>query len=137
MVGGGLMPVRIAPNPLIPAGSVAPIDRLLARMRTDWCVVRRPSSSVDPGGAPISGGYETVASLDCQVATPGRIPTEAVGGGRFGPEADYEIRLPRWADVRSDDVIDVNARTLSVVYAPEPTHGFERRVLVKASTSAV
>lgn len=126
-----MSPVNTRPNPLVPAGAVAVIDRTLGRMRTDVCTVQRRGSTRDAGGALVSA-MGTVAILDCQVTAPGRTATERVTGPRFGVEADYEIRVPRNADVRSGDQILVNGqRRLDVVYAAEPSFGFQRTVLVK------
>ena len=111
------------------------MNRLLARMRDDTCVIERPSSGTDAGGAPISG-YTAVATVACKVSAPGRAPVEAISGGRVVPLVDYEISLPPDTDVRNEDRIVVNGRTLYVVADRDAvSHGFELKVLVKASES--
>lgn len=127
--------MTITPNPLVPAGGAAVVNRLLARMRDDTCVIERPSSGTDAGGAPISG-YTAVATVACKVSAPGRAPVEAISGGRVVPLVDYEISLPPDTDVRNEDRIVVNGRTLYVVADRDAvSHGFELKVLVKASES--
>ena len=126
--------MAIRPNPLVPAGAVVTIDRLLGRMREDWCVIRRKSPSQDAGGAPISGGFTTAASVDCQVAASGRAAVERAFGGQFGPETEYVLKLPRDTDVRSDDQIIVNGKTLQVVADDDlKSYGFEVIVAAKAT----
>ena len=128
-----MSPIQI--NPLIPAGAAATVTRLLARMRDDTCVIERPTSGTDAGGAPISG-YTTAATVACKVSAPGRAPVEAISGGRVVPLVDYEISLPPATDVRNEDRIVVNGRTLYVVADRDAvSHGFELKVLVKASES--
>lgn len=127
----------ITPNPLVPTGAVATVNRLLGRMRDDTCVIQRPTSGTDAGGAPISG-YTPVDpdGVPCKVTTPGRAPVEAISGGRVVPLVDYEISLPPDTDVRNEDRIVVNGRTLYVVADRDAvSHGFELKVLVKASES--
>ena len=127
--------MAITPVPFIPAGAAATVNRLLTRMRDDSCVIQRPTSGTDAGGAPISG-YTTVATVACKVSAPGRAPVEAVSGGRVVPLVDYEISLPPDTDVRNEDRIVVNGRTLYVVADRDAvSHGFELKVLVKAAES--
>ena len=127
--------MTITPNPLVPAGGAAVVSRLLARMRDDTCVIERPTSGTDAGGAPVSG-YTAVASVACKVSAPGRAPVEAISGGRVVPLVDYEISLPPDTDVRNEDRIVVNGRTLYVVADRDAvSHGFELKVLVKAAES--
>jgi head-tail adaptor len=127
--------VSLHPNPLVPAGANATINRLLARMRDDTCVIERPTSGVDAGGAPISG-YTAIAKIACKVAAPGQMPVETISGGRVVSLVDYFISLPPTTDVREDDRIVVNGRTLSVVADPDAaSHGYELKVSVKASES--
>lgn len=127
--------MAITPVPLLPSGAVATVNRLLARMRDDTCVIERPTSGTDAGGAPISG-YTAVATVACKVSAPGRAPVEAISGGRVVPLVDYEISLPPDTDVRNEDRIVVNGRTLYVVADRDAvSHGFELKVLVKASES--
>jgi hypothetical protein len=125
----------ITPNPLIPAGSNALIIRLLGRMRDDTCVIQRKPTGVDAGGAPVSGAYTAVASVDCRVVASGNVPTENISGGRVGPVADYEIYLPPDTEIRSDDRIAVNDKVMEVVEDQDAvSHGYQLKVLVKAST---
>lgn len=125
----------ITPVPLIPAGAAATVNRLLTRLRDDTCVIERPTSGTDAGGAPISG-YTTAATVACKVTAPGRAPVEAVSGGRVVPLVDYEISMPPETDVRNEDRIVVNGRTLYVVADRDAvSHGFELKVLVKAAES--
>jgi hypothetical protein len=125
----------ITPNPLIPAGANATISRLLGRMRDDTCVIQRKPVGFDAGGAPISGPYTAVASVDCRVVASGRTPVESISGGRVGPIADYEILMPPDTDVLSDDRIVVNGKTMEVVQDQDAiSHGYQLRVLVKATT---
>lgn len=127
--------MAITPVPLLPTGAVATVNRLLARMRDDTCVIERPTSGTDAGGAPISG-HTAVATVACKVSAPGRAPVEAISGGRVVPLVDYEISLPPDTDVRNEDRIVVNGRTLYVVADRDAvSHGFELKVLVKASES--
>lgn len=126
--------MAIRPNVLIPAGGVAIVDRLLGRLRPDSCAIQRRSGGRSPGGAP-TATFATVATVPCAVVVPGRTPGEGVAGGRFGPAADYEVRVPRDADVRSEDRIAVNGQTLEVTYAPTAaSEGFELIVLAKAGS---
>jgi len=126
--------MAIRPNPILPAGAVASIDRLLAGQMADTCVIRRPSGARGASGAP-SGAETTVATAPCLVRVPGRAPTEAVAGGRYGPQADYEVVVPRGTDVRSSDTIAVNGRTLDVIFAPlASSFGFTLTVAAKATS---
>lgn len=116
------------------ADDIAEIDEELALNRGDTCVIQRKSAGLDAAGAPVSGGFSTVASLDCQVKAAGRVAVERVLGGQFGPEVDYVISLPRGADVRSDDQIVVNGQTMQVVNDDESkSYGFELIVGAKAA----
>lgn len=125
----------IRPNPLIPSGGVAAIDRLQGRLMQDLCTIERKSATRDAGGALATGGYAAAFSVPCQVTTPGRTATERVAGGRFGPEADYEIRMPRDTEIGSDDRIAVNGQTMQVVYAPDAaSFGFVLTVLAKVTS---
>lgn len=107
--------MSLRPNPILPAGAVAAIDRILEGQRDDLCVIERPSSGVDAGGAPASATFTAVQGVPCQVSAPARVAIEAASGGRFVPEADYEVRLPRETDVRSADRIVVKGIRLEVV----------------------
>jgi hypothetical protein len=120
---------------LVPAGANTVIHRTLGRLRPDWCVVKRQPTGVDAGGALVSGDYEAVASVQCRVVAPGRMPTETVTGGRFGPEADYEILMPVDVDVHSSDRITVNGETFEVLYPQNDISlGYQLRVFVKATS---
>lgn len=127
--------MAITPSPIIPAGGAATVAALLARLRDDTCVIERPAAGSDAGGAP-AGGYVAVGSAPCRVTAPGRQPVERISGGRLVPLIDYEIRFPPDADVRSDDRIKVNGRTLYVVADRDAiSHGFELTAPVTASES--
>lgn len=126
--------MTVRPNPFVPADAIPDIDAVLGQLRTDTCVIQRKSADFDPAGAPISGGFATVASVDCQVKGAGRVGVERVFGGQFGPEADYEITMPRETDVRGDDQIIVNGETMEVVSVDDAkSYGFEITVGVKAT----
>lgn len=117
------------------AADVVEIDAELALNRGDSCVIQRPGASRDPGGAPVSGGLTTVAVVDCQVKSSGRVAGERVFGAVFGPEADYVISLPRETDVRSDDLITVNGKTMQVTGEDEAkSYGFELIIAAKATS---
>ena len=123
-------------NPLIPAGAAAVAGRFLARMRTDTCVIQRPGADVDPGGAPITGGYGTVDVRECRV-TPVGAGREAVSGGRAEATADYEIRFPIGVDIRENDrILALGSETTYEVVGPPPlqTHGLEIVVPVTVAT---
>lgn len=127
--------MTIRPNPILPAGAVTVIDALLGRMREDSCVVKRRPAGVDAGGAPATGPYTTVATVGCQVAAAGRTAVERMFGGQFGPETDYVIKLPRTTDVRSDDQIAVNGKTVQVISDDDlKSYGFELIVAAKATS---
>lgn len=128
-------------NPLIPAGAAAVIGRLfLGPMRDVICVIQRPSSDIDPGGAPVTGGYGTVDVRDCRIVRSG-FGTEGIRGGRAEASADYEARLPVGSDVRDDDriiVIDLFAGTEAMLEVTGPatiqTHGLELVTPVNVTT---
>lgn len=125
--------MAIRPHPLIPAGGAAAVDRVLARTRPDVCTVQKPVATRSPGGAPVAG-YATVAVVDCSVAVPGRTPVEAVAGGRLAAVGDYEVRLPRGTDVKSDFRILVNGKTLEVVDDRDAvSFGFQTIVVARAT----
>ena len=127
--------MAITPHPALSAGSAAVVSRLLTKFRNSSCVIQRPTTGTDAGGAPISG-YTTAATVACKVQAPGRSPVEAISGGRVVPLVDYEISMPPDTDVRNEDRIVVNGRTLYVVADRDAvSHGFELKVLVKASES--
>lgn len=122
------------PNPLLSAGAVATIDRLQARMMTDVCTIQRLGSTRASGGALVEA-YATVATLPCRVSASARMAVETLTGGRYGPEADYEVLVSRAADVRSTDRILVNDQTLNVVFAAvAASYGFLLKVLCKAAS---
>jgi hypothetical protein len=127
--------MAIRPHPAVPSGVVtAVIDPLLARYRGDWCVIQRKSASLDPAGAPISGGFTTIANVDCQVVASGRVAVERVFGGQFGPEAELVIKVDRAVDVHSDDQIIKDGKTMQVVSSDEDkSYGFELLIGVKAT----
>ena len=126
--------MALRPNPLVPAGAVATIDRLLGRMREDWCVIEEPSATRDKGGATISDGYSARASVPCQVVAAGRAAVERLFGGRFGPETDYIVKMPRDTAVSSDERIVVNGKTLQVVSDNDvQSYGFELIVATRAT----
>lgn len=123
------------PSPLLPAGAVAAIDRLLTGQRSSVCTIQRPASGVDFTGAP-TGGFTTTAVAVCTVRAPGRMPIESVGGGRFGAVVDYEVAFAPDVDVKSNDRIVVNGRTLQVIADHDAaSHGFQLKVLAKAVES--
>jgi hypothetical protein len=116
------------------AATIAEIDAELALNRGDSCVIQRKSGDLDAAGAPVSGGYTTVATVTCRVKSAGRVAGERAYGGQFGPEADYEITMPRDTDVRSDDQIVVNGKTMQVVGDDDAkSYGFELVVGAKAT----
>ncbi|MGE0541216.1 MAG: hypothetical protein AB7R89_13665 [Dehalococcoidia bacterium] len=124
--------MTITPNPLIPAGAQSVIAGLLQGQRNDSCVIQRPSSSTDGAGAP-TGAVTTLPAVACQVRAPQRQPVESVGGARFAAVVDYEVRFPPDTDVRSEDLIVVNGRTLRVIADRDAiSHGFELVVMTKA-----
>lgn len=122
-------------NPVVPAGPWNAASRLVARMRTTICVIERRTTGRDAGGAPV-GGYAAIAKVACKVKAAGRMPVETVAGGRVGPVVDYEIAFPTATDVRSDDRIVVNGRTMEIISDRDAvSHGMQLNVLVKASAS--
>ncbi len=124
--------MALRPNPLLPTGAVASLDRLLGRLRQDVCQVKRRGVSRDAGGAPITSAYGVVDTLDCQVRAVNRAANEFVVGGRLTALADYEIVVSREADIREADRITVNSKTFEVANAPnEATHGLTLTVAVK------
>lgn len=130
--------MAIQPNPLLSGGAVAAIDRLLGRLRAAHCVVERPSGARDAGGAP-TGAVAVIGAAACRVRVPGRQPIEAVQGGRFGPQADYEVVFDRAVavtlDLRSDDRIQVDGTTLQIIAVPRAvTHGFQLVVPCRAAS---
>jgi hypothetical protein len=110
VLGGGVM---LRPNPLLPGGAVAVIDRTLARMRVDICTVQGPVHTQDAGGAPVRG-YGTTGVYDCRVVRAGTVAGESVTGDRFTADAAYEVRLPRHAIVSNNDRIVVDDTVLEV-----------------------
>jgi hypothetical protein len=127
------MPLQ--PNPYIPTDAVPDIDEALGFMRNAVCTIQRPGTARDAGGAPVSGVYGTVAVRDCRVIRGGTASNEYVLGGRFTGQADYEVRLPRDADVRNNDRILVDDVTLEVVAPPDvATHGLELIVPVSVTS---
>jgi len=127
--------MTIAPHPLLPSGAATTITRLLSRTRSDLCVISRSPSTVDAGGAVITGPYTVVEGVPCRVRAAGRTPVEGISGGRFAPVADYEIFLPPDTDVVSNDRIVANGHVMEVVDDRDAiSHGFELMVLVKATT---
>ena len=110
----------IRPHPLIPAGTVATLDRLFTGLRQDTCVIERPSTSRDAGGAPV-GTMTVTGGFPCTVRRPGRVGTERTAGARFGPDVDYEVLFDREVQVTTDDdlVVMRTGTRLRVVSVPD------------------
>ena len=126
--------MAIRPNPILSLGSQATIDRLLAGQMADVCTVQRQATQRGVSGAQVTA-WGTTAVVPCKVATPGRAPVENVAGARYGPQADYEITVPRDTDIRSTDRILVNGRALDVIFAPLATSfAFVLRVAARATS---
>lgn len=121
-------------DPLLSAAEMNEIGADLAFARPDTCVILRKPTGRDPGGAPISGAYTAVATVGCRVDATQRQPLEAIFGGRFGPQADYTVALPRGTAITTDDRIAVNGTTLEVIGVPEIESFFVELVVgVKAA----
>jgi hypothetical protein len=117
--------MAIRPSPLLSAGAVATIDRLLGRLRVDVCTVQRPATDRGPGGAP-STAFGTIGVAPCRVQQPAG-GTEVTVGGRQTQLVDYVVRLSRAIDLASDDRIRVGDLTLQVVSTPAlASSGMER-----------
>lgn len=123
------------PEVLTDAEMNAISDELIAAgVMPDSCVIKRPSTGRDAGGAPLSGGESTVATVACRVGLAGTASVERVMGGRFGPDADYLVALPRGTDVQTDDAIEVNGMRLDVIYAARPSFHVAINVACRATT---
>lgn len=123
--------MAITPVPLIPAGAAATVNRLLARMRDDSCVIQRQGAGKDLTGAP-SGAFTTVATEPCRVTSQGLQPVESVGGSRLASVVAYEVRFEPDVDVRGNDRIQVNGKTLEVIGDQDAvSHGFQLVVIAK------
>jgi hypothetical protein len=107
------VPLPLTPPSILPAGAVRAIDRIQAKQAKSICVLQRPAG-VDEVGVATGGGWYTFAVADCQVNPPSG-GSETQIAGRVGPDADYVVRLPRWADVRGEDRILVLDRARSVI----------------------
>ena len=119
-----------APNPLLPAGAVATVDRLLGRLRTDVCQVKRKGTTRDVGGSRVEA-FGVVATESCQVRAVNRAANTAAIGGRLTSLADYEIVFDRAVQVREGDRIAVNGQTFTAVNVPnEASHAFTLTVAV-------
>lgn len=126
--------MSLAPHPALSRGSARNVSRLLTRFRTDLCVIQRPTSGTDAGGAPV-GGFTAIAVVPCRIQAAGRMPIEAVSGGRVGPVADYELYFDPGIDIRSKDRIAANGKTMDVVSDFDAqSHGFELKVLAKSTS---
>lgn len=118
------------PNPLLPAGAVATVDRLLGRLRTDVCQIKRKGTTRDVGGSPVEA-YGVVAVADCQVRAVNRAANTLVVGGQLTALADYEVVFFRAVQVREGDRITVNGETFRAVNVPnEASHAFVLTVAV-------
>lgn len=121
--------------PILTPAEMDEIGADLAIARPSTCRVLRKPTGRDPGGAPVSGAYAEVASVGCRVEATNRQARETVVGGRFGPEADYTVAVPRGTDVREEDRIAVNGQTLEVVGVPgAESFSFEVIVAAKDAT---
>lgn len=126
------------PNPALPAGAVATIDRLLVKQRGDTCIIERPVSGTDAGGAPVSGWEQVGDPEPCKVTAPGRMPMETVSGGRAVPLVDYEVSFYRDVEVHNEWRIQhvESGRTLYIVADRDAvSYGFQVKVLVKTDQS--
>jgi hypothetical protein len=120
---------------VLPDATLDKIGRMLLKLRPDTCLIKRKPSGRGIGGAPAGGDYSTVGSVSCRVAVPQRAAQEGIYGGRFVPEADYIVALPRGTDVNSQDRISVNGQTLEVISVPSAASYFVEIVLpCKAAT---
>jgi len=126
------MPLPLSPPRLIPRGAVRAIDRILARQASSQCVLQRPTTELDEVGQETGNAWYTVGVYSCQVIPPGG-GTEAQFAGRVASDADYVVKLPRWADPRGEDQILVNGGTLQVVYVPRfQSDGLRLSVIAKS-----
>lgn len=85
----------LEPNPVFTPEAVLALDAQFAAMRDSTCVVERPVQGRSVGGAPLAASYTPVGSTKCRVKASGRMATEGVAAGRWGPSGDYELRFPR------------------------------------------
>ena len=115
--------------------AILDIDALLRQQRDDICYLQAPSYLIDAGGAPISGGYITIATVDCRVAPGGLSASERVAGGVFAAVGDYEVHFDREVVVESDYRIRHNGTVMEIVGDNRfATDGFELLVSVKVIT---
>jgi hypothetical protein len=120
-------------TPAIDDALMASVSRDLGVLRSDVCVIRRPLTTRDAGGAPIDG-WSSSAPVDCRVDVAGTRPIERVMGGTFAPDADYLISFPVGTDVDNDDQIDARGVTYDVITVLNTTYAFETTAACRTSS---